>query len=46
MTLKHFIDTEDFSKQELLDIIELTRRIKAADKAGCTPKFSQAPPWR
>ena len=23
MTLKHFIDTEDFSKQELLDIIAL-----------------------
>lgn len=39
MTLKHFVDTEDFSKQELLDIIALTRRIKAADKAGCTPKL-------
>jgi putrescine carbamoyltransferase len=39
MTLKHFIDTEDFSKKELLDIIALTRRIKAADKAGCTPKI-------
>ncbi len=39
--LKHFIDTQDFTKQELLDIIELTRRIKAADKAGCTPKLLQ-----
>lgn len=37
MTVKHFIDTEDFSKEELLKIIELTRLIKAADKAGCTP---------
>ena len=39
MTLKHFIDTQDFSKAELLDIIELTRQIKAADKQGCTPKL-------
>lgn len=37
MPLKHFIDTQDFSKQELLDIIELTRHLKAADKQGCTP---------
>ena len=39
MTLKHFIDTQDFSKAELLDIIELTRLIKAANKQGCTPKL-------
>ncbi len=39
MTLKHFIDTQDFSKAELLDIIELTRLIKAADKQSCTPKL-------
>ena len=39
MTLRHFIDTQDFSKQELLDIIELTRKIKAAEKQGCTPKL-------
>jgi putrescine carbamoyltransferase len=39
--LRHFIDTQDFSKQELLDMIELTRRIKAADKQGCTPKLLQ-----
>lgn len=37
MQLRHFIDTQDFSKQELLDMIELTRLIKAADKQGCTP---------
>lgn len=40
-TVKHFIDTEDFSKEELLRIIELTRLIKAADKQGCTPKLLQ-----
>ena len=39
--LRHFIDTQDFTKQELLHIIELTRRIKAADKAGCSPKLLQ-----
>jgi len=37
--LRHFIDTQDFTKQELLDIIALTRRIKAADREGCTPKL-------
>lgn len=37
MTVRHFIDTQDFSKQELLDLIELTRLIKAADQEGCTP---------
>jgi putrescine carbamoyltransferase len=37
--LRHFIDTQDFTRQELLDIIELSRRIKAADKQGCTPKL-------
>jgi putrescine carbamoyltransferase len=39
MTLRHFIDTQDFSKGELLTIIDLTRMIKAADKQGCTPKL-------
>jgi putrescine carbamoyltransferase len=39
MTLKHFIDTQDYSKTELLEIIELIRKIKAADKQGCTPKL-------
>ena len=32
--LKHFIHIQDFSKQELLDIIDLIRRIKAADTDG------------
>jgi putrescine carbamoyltransferase len=39
MELRHFIDTQDFSKDELLRIIELTRMIKAADRQGCTPKL-------
>jgi putrescine carbamoyltransferase len=39
--LRHFIDTQDFTKTELLDMIELTRLIKAADKQGCTPKLLQ-----
>ncbi len=39
MALKHFIDTQDFSKAELLEIIQLTSLIKAADKRGCTPKL-------
>ncbi len=41
MVLRHFIDTQDFSKTELLELIELTRLIKAADKEGCTPKLLQ-----
>src|SRR4030067_242063 len=39
MNLTHFIDPQDFSKAELLEIIELTRLIKAADKQGFTPKL-------
>jgi len=41
VNLKHFIDTQDFSKQELLDLIHLTLEIKAADKVGATPKLLQ-----
>ncbi|MGC9400715.1 MAG: putrescine carbamoyltransferase [Anaerolineae bacterium] len=39
MTLKHFITVQDFSKAELLDLIDLTLLIKEADKQGCTPKL-------
>jgi putrescine carbamoyltransferase len=39
MELRHFIDTQDFSKEELLRIIELTRMIKAANGQGCNPKL-------
>jgi len=39
MELRHFIDTQDFSKSELLNIIELIRLIKAADRQGYNPKL-------
>ncbi len=39
MELRHFIDTQDFSKLELLEMIELTRLIKVADTQGCKPKL-------
>lgn len=41
MNPRHFIDTQDFSKSELLDLIKLIRMIKAADKLGATPKLLQ-----
>ncbi len=41
MSLKHFIETQDFTKAELLDIIQTVQLIKAADKQGCTPKLLQ-----
>jgi putrescine carbamoyltransferase len=34
LTVRHFLDTQDFSKDELLELIELTRRLKAADRDG------------
>jgi len=37
--VRHFLDTQDFTKTELLELIELTRTIKAADREGCTPKL-------
>ena len=39
MTLRHFIHTYDFSKEELLDILAAIRMIKEADKQGCTPRL-------
>jgi putrescine carbamoyltransferase len=39
--MQHFLDTQDFSKQELLDMLELIRLIKEADKQGATPKLLQ-----
>ncbi|MFH2102987.1 MAG: putrescine carbamoyltransferase [Chloroflexota bacterium] len=41
MKLRHFIDTQDYTKSELLDMIALTRAIKKADKEGCTPRLLQ-----
>ena len=39
--IRHFIDTQDFSKAELLEMISLTRMIKEADRQGATPKLLQ-----
>jgi putrescine carbamoyltransferase len=39
MSVMHFIETQDFSREQLLDIIETVRIIKEADKQGCTPKL-------
>ncbi len=41
MTLCHFLDTQNFSRQELLDMIELIRLLKEADRQGATPKLLQ-----
>jgi putrescine carbamoyltransferase len=41
MRLRHFVDTQDFSKEELLDLIELIRIMKEADRQGATPKLLQ-----
>jgi putrescine carbamoyltransferase len=40
--LRHFIDTQDFTKKELLDMIRLASTIKAADKQGCTPHLLES----
>jgi putrescine carbamoyltransferase len=37
--MRHFIDTQDFTKSELLDLIELTRITKEADKQGALPRL-------
>jgi len=39
MTVRHFIDTQDFSREELLSIIELARQLKEADRAGACPRL-------
>lgn len=39
MSLRHFLDTQDFTKTELLDMIQLARLLKAADRDGCTPRL-------
>lgn len=38
-TFRHFVDTQDFTREELLRIIELIRLLKAADKEGACPKL-------
>lgn len=37
--LRHFIEINDFTKEEILDMLKTIRMIKDADKQGCTPKL-------
>ena len=41
MAVKDYIDTNDFTKEELLDMIELARAMKAMKKAGRYPLILQ-----
>ena len=37
MSVRHFIDTQDFSKLELIQIMQLIADLKAADRVGACP---------
>ncbi len=39
MGLTHFLDTQDFTKKQLLDLVALIRLLKTADRAGAVPKL-------
>lgn len=39
MQVRHFIDTQDCSRAELLQVIELATRLKDADKVGACPRL-------
>ena len=39
MTVKDFLDTNDFTKDQLLDMIELSRVLKRFVKAGYYPEL-------
>jgi putrescine carbamoyltransferase len=41
MPPRHFLDTQDFTKTELLELIRLTRDLKEADRHGATPRLLQ-----
>jgi putrescine carbamoyltransferase len=37
--VRHFIDTQDFTREELLAIIDVARQLKDADRAGACPRL-------
>jgi putrescine carbamoyltransferase len=37
MSIRHFVDTQDFTRQQLLELVQLIRLIKAADRDGVRP---------
>lgn len=39
MQVRHFIDTQDYSKDELLILMDLIRQLKEADKVGACPQL-------
>lgn len=39
MAVKHFVDTNDFTKEELMDIINLSLKIKSCIKTGYYPQL-------
>ena len=39
MTLRHFLTTLDYSKEELLDLLKLIKLLKVTDLGGYTPKL-------
>jgi putrescine carbamoyltransferase len=41
MEIRHFLDTQDFTKAELLELLELIRLLKEASKLGIKPKLLQ-----
>jgi len=41
MRLRHFLDTQDFMREELLELVELIGLVKAAGKQGVTPRLLQ-----
>ena len=46
MAVKDYIDTNDFTKEELLDMIELAQSMKAMIKEGALPADPQEPDAR